>query len=426
MLIIHREVSYRRKILEPAGIVPADEKSTAIVKKSVGKTIKKPTKKDRVLQSTLRAATDAFKRSNSVTVYRKNMDHRSKWEDEKLDMFFGRVVSPQPFRPLDMPGDAQSLHLALGEIEKYYDNFFSAEKYTPENIQKDFENMQVTKQPRTPVGLDPLICLINDYNNAVMFAQQQKYADARLAVESISERTKHALRNQGPHLLIYLLVMICDSDCPAEFIFNNYLNRYLVDLCKIVVGPNHPITLILWQILMAESKTQMGEVLVRKSLEIFKNVFGQSHGETLLLMISVTNILWQQQLYVEAETFLHQTLERSVPVFGGSDFYSCHARYSLVYCRALLRNWEGVKETVDDIFAYNAQGTVYELGLVLLEAVADMFRENEDYAYAEYLLTKTFVESTITRGVEHQFTKNIQANIDNIQKLRSEKEGSSS
>ena len=427
--------SYRKKILIPAGVAapddkPSDEvvvksksvKNAAVRKASATKKTKHPL--DEPLQSwrNVELLDGSQTSSKAVSLFRKNMNQKAQWDSKKMDMFLERRLNPQPFRPLDMPGDVQSLDLALGQIQKYYDNFFSGEKYTPDNLQREFAQMQLQKQPRTPPQLDPLICLLNDYNAAILFAQQQKYSDARLAVESISERTKHALRNQGPHLLIYLLIMICDSDCPAEFIFNNYLNRYLVDLCKIVVGESHPITVILWHILIAESKIQMGEVLVRFSLEIFKKVFGVAHGETFLLQISVTNILWQQKLFTEAETFLLQCLEHSVPLLGGSDFYSCHARYSLTYCYALLSDWDKVKACVDDIFSFNEEGTMYELGCVLLEAVAELFREEEEYEYACYLLGKVIVESSALRGENHAFTETMRSNLKNLQRLQAQKE----
>ncbi|KAL9106270.1 MAG: hypothetical protein Q9227_008669 [Pyrenula ochraceoflavens] len=427
------EHSYRKRILEPAGVVAPDEKSNsqAVVKSRAVKNaaVRKPSKSKQqknLLEETLKAwrtvgATDGQTSPNSMSLYRKNMAKQAQWDEEKLNMFFLRAVNSKLSRPLEAPGDAQNLYLALTEIEKYYDNFFTGEKYSPENLQREFAEMQVSKQPRTPPQLDPLICLLNDYNSAILFAQQQKYSDARLAVESISERTKHALRNQGPHLLIYLVIMICDSDCPAEFIFNNYLNRYLVDLCKIVVGESHPITVILWNILIAESKIGVGENLVKKSLEIFKKVFGVAHGETFLLMISITNILWQQKRYNEAERFLLDCLNLSVPLLGGADFYSCHARYSLCYCYALMPDWDKVKAAIHDIFTFCEVGTMYELGCVLLEAVADLFREHEDYEYAAYLLSKVAVESAALRGEDHIFTKTMRSNLKDLERLKFEK-----
>ncbi|KZL87964.1 kinesin light chain [Colletotrichum incanum] len=98
------------------------------------------------------------------------------------------------------------------------------------------------------------------------------------------------------------------------------MHRQTLELCKKVLGPENPSTLIsmnnLAVVLESQGKYDEAEQMHRQTLELREKVLGPENPDTLDSMNNLAVVLKSQGKYDEAEQMHRQTLELSVKVLG--------------------------------------------------------------------------------------------------------------
>lgn len=147
-------------------------------------------------------------------------------------------------------------------------------------------------------------------------------------LNKVCDRITTILREQHPSLLGEILELASTYRLPSQFPFREQVLHFLSSMSSIILGPNHPLTLLLHHLLNPTLRHSLIESSMRTALTLFSSpsTFGPSHEQTLTLHTRSACLSWESSLYDRAAaTYRHVTSMRTRKTATPSHPLSCWA-----------------------------------------------------------------------------------------------------
>ncbi len=167
---------------------------------------------------------------------------------------------------------------------------------------------------------------------AISLAKSHQYREARVFLGEAQDKLKYLLRAQHPTLLPFILEIICEDSTTPEFNVSEWFRRYVCDLCAIIMGHQHSLTVILQLLGMVEYKLETCAMMLSKIQAILSAEFGASQWEARRPVKVFCRVLRHLGRYDEVE----QILPTAMGVCGGLETPSQSELLGLLYELAWL------------------------------------------------------------------------------------------
>ncbi len=215
-------------------------------------------------------------------------------------------ISPPNYalaRILAAPDHLQYLNDILVHIDRYYLSCFHGQRRL------------FSHQALDPVGVhsvdiddgfsDQGLHQIHDPGYAaISLAKSHQYREARIFLGEAQDKLKYLLRAQHPTLLPFILEIICEDSTTPEFNVSEWFRRYVCDLCAIIMGQQHSLTMILQLLGMVEYKLETCAMILSKIQATLSAEFGASEWEARRPVKVFCRVLRHLGRYDEVEQIL--------------------------------------------------------------------------------------------------------------------------
>jgi hypothetical protein len=139
---------------------------------------------------------------------------------------------------------------------------------------------------------------------AISLAKSQQYRQARILLGEAQDKLKNLLRVEHPTLLPFILEIICEDSTTPEFNVSERFRRHVYDLCRIIKGEQHSLTMILRLLGMVDHKLETCAMILSKIQAILRGEFGASQWEARRPVKVFCRVLRHLGRYDEVEQIL--------------------------------------------------------------------------------------------------------------------------
>jgi hypothetical protein len=167
---------------------------------------------------------------------------------------------------------------------------------------------------------------------AISLVKSRQYREARFLLGEAQDKVKQLLRAQQPTLLPFILEIICENSTTPEFNVSEYFRQYVCALCSIIMGEQHPLTMILQLLGLVEYKLETCAMILGQIQAILSDEFGASHWEARRPIKVFCRVLRHLGRYDEVE----QILPSFVGTYGSPETPTQLELLGLLYEKAWL------------------------------------------------------------------------------------------
>lgn len=167
---------------------------------------------------------------------------------------------------------------------------------------------------------------------AISLAKSRQYREARILLGEAQDKLKSLLRAQHPTLLPFILEIICEDSTTPEFNVSEWFRQYVCDLCGIIMGEKHSLTMILQLLGLVDHKLETCAMILSKIQALLSAEFGASQWEARRPVKVFCRVLRHLGRYDEVE----QILPKTVGVYGSLETPTQSELLGLLYELAWL------------------------------------------------------------------------------------------
>ena len=211
-------------------------------------------------------------------------------------------------RKLDPPYHLKNLEDILVHIDRYYLSCVRGQR-------RLFSHQARGSVSASDVDLDDgfteigLLEIHDPGYAAISMAKSRQYREARILLGEAQDKLKNLLRAQHPTLLPFILEIICEDSTTPEFNVSEWFRRYVCDLCSIMMGERHSLTMILQLLGLVEYKLETCAVILSKIQAILSRECGASQWEARRPVKVFCRVLRHLGRYDEVEQILPTAVE---------------------------------------------------------------------------------------------------------------------
>lgn len=143
---------------------------------------------------------------------------------------------------------------------------------------------------------------------AISLAKSRQYREARIFLGEAQDKLKTLLRAQHPTLLPFILEIICEHSTTPEFNVSEWFRQYVCDLCAIIMGERHSLTMILQLLGLVNYKLETCAMILSKIQAILSAEFGATKWEARRPVKVYCRVLRHLGRYDEVERILPKTV----------------------------------------------------------------------------------------------------------------------
>lgn len=248
--------------------------------------------------------------------------------DEGFENSVGPLNIP---RRLEAPENLKILEDILNHIDRYYLSYFRGQD-------RLFSDPALGSVGMGAVGLDDgftdkgLLEIHDPGYAAISLAKSKQYREARILLGEAQDKVKGLLRAQHPSLLPFILEIICENSTTPEFNVPEWFRQYVRDLCSIIMGKGHSLTMILHLLGLVDHKLETCAMILRKIQAVLSTGCGASEWVARRPVKVYCRVLRHLGRYDEVE----QILPTSMGVYGSLEPASQSELLGLLYELAWL------------------------------------------------------------------------------------------
>lgn len=206
-------------------------------------------------------------------------------------------------RTLDAPDSFKSLEYILGHIDQYYLSCFrgQGQLFSHPVLGSVAARVIEVDDGFTDMGL---LEIHDPGYAAISLAKSHQYREARILLGEAQDKLKDLLRAQHPTLLPFILEIICEDSTTPEFNVSESFRRYVCDLCGVIMGTQHPLTMILQLLGLVDHKLETCAMILSKIQTTLSAEFGASQWEARRPVKVFCRVLRHLGRYDEIEQIL--------------------------------------------------------------------------------------------------------------------------
>lgn len=206
-------------------------------------------------------------------------------------------------RILAAPDHLKYLHDILAHIDRYYLSCFHDQHRLFSHQALGLVGESVV-DPDDGFSDQGLLQIHDPGYAAISLAKSHQYREARIFLGEAQDKLKSLLRAQHPTLLPFILELICEDSTTPEFDVSESFRQYVCDLCAIIMGQQHSLTMILQLLGMVEHKLDTCARILSKIQDILSAEFGASQWEARRPVKVFCRVLRHLGRYDEVEQIL--------------------------------------------------------------------------------------------------------------------------
>ena len=186
-----------------------------------------------------------------------------------------------------------------------------------------------------PVETDP----IRWRNDFLQASYLFRVSDSDLALaefSSVYDRIPALLMNQEPVFFAVMLGLLCFPANPLDFALTQQMFRYIWNMAQVVLGREHPLTLLLSSTLTSPQQGQLALLALQTGYAAAKENLGPSHEDTLQFLEQLANAHGDREDHAEVIALREQLLDARQRNDGTISASACWALLDLArsYVRA--------------------------------------------------------------------------------------------
>ncbi|KAL9618449.1 MAG: hypothetical protein Q9160_006827 [Pyrenula sp. 1 TL-2023] len=126
-----------------------------------------------------------------------------------------------------------------------------------------------------------------------------------------SAKLHYIFKQQRPELIPCMLWLISEFEAAGQTDLSTQVLSFAAELSRIVLGDQHPITMIIWCLYASDSRLLMVEPIMREIIKLFSAAVDR-HDYTLSFMLQITaDLVRLQKRYGEADALWREVIRRS-------------------------------------------------------------------------------------------------------------------
>lgn len=213
-------------------------------------------------------------------------------ENSLPPLMLSRMVAP--------PEQQQYLEAILVHIDRYYKSSFLGQGRMCSKPLSEPRVVDVDDE-FTDMGLRN----IHDPGyTAISMAKARQYRAARIFLGETQDRLKDLLVTQHPSLVPFVLEIICEDSTTPEFNVSEWFRQHVYQLCAIILGKQHSLTLILQLLGMVGHKLEICARILSKIQAVLSLEFGATKWEARRPLKVYCRVLRHLGRYDEVEQIL--------------------------------------------------------------------------------------------------------------------------
>ena len=186
-----------------------------------------------------------------------------------------------------------------------------------------------------PVETDP----IRWRNDFLQASYLFRVSDSDLALaefSSVYDRIPALLMNQEPVFFAVMLGLLCFPANPLDFALTQQMFRYIWNMAQVVLGREHPLTLLLSSTLTSPQQGQLAILALQTGHAAAKENLGPSHEDTLQFLEQLANAHGDREDHAEVIALRQELLTARQQNDGNISASACWALLDLArsYVRA--------------------------------------------------------------------------------------------
>lgn len=187
----------------------------------------------------------------------------------------------------------------------------SSASYFPAMFATNYWNLATEKYPKeNQPDAQPLPWAANQVAASYAIARGDS-SDVLSLLNSSSEKLNYIFRQQRPELIPCLLWMISEFEVAGQRDYSTQILSFAAELSQIVLGDQHPITMVIWSLYASETRLLLVEPIMKEIIKIFSAEVSR-YDHTLSFMLQVTaDLLRLQKRYTEADLLWREVVRRS-------------------------------------------------------------------------------------------------------------------
>jgi tetratricopeptide (TPR) repeat protein len=219
-------------------------------------------------------------------------------EPTPVPIFFSRVLTA--------PNKFKYLEDILNHIDQYYRSCFYRQGTFFSNQVLNSVGVRVVEIDDEDKGLHQ----IHDPGYAAIYlAKSGQYREARILIGEASDHFTNLLKAQHPTLLPFLLELICEDSTTPHFNVSEGFRQHVHDLCAVIKGAHHPLTMILHLLGLVGQKLETCAMILSKIQSLLSAEFGKSQWEARRPVKVYSRVLRHLGRFDEVERILPTSLD---------------------------------------------------------------------------------------------------------------------